>query len=262
MSQTITINSISYDGELASILFNPQDTDIVINLGLVELPFTFNAGGLTPPRDVYGNYTILVQGSDCSKTLNVPKPTPTPTPTITPTRTSTPTPTPTVTPTPTQDPCPTKTPTPTPTRTPLPTRTPTKTPTPTPTTSPCKTPTPTPTPTTSLLPSASGIYYGKFSGVTITSGDVTTFTFITTNDPTDSFVTFPTGTAYGYILIPISLQQPSEFRDSDNGCSGNNIPMNNIGSVVIIDTNGFAITYNIYRTFYKFFGNADCWMCI
>ena len=94
MEYIITINSVTYDGEFASILFNPQDTDIVINLGLVQLPFTFNSGLLDPPREIYGNYTILVQGSDCSKTLRVPAPTPTPTPTVTPTRTPTPTPTP------------------------------------------------------------------------------------------------------------------------------------------------------------------------
>jgi hypothetical protein len=72
MEYIITINSVTYDGEFASILFNPQDTDVVINLGLVQLPFTFNSGLLDPPREIYGNYTILVQGSDCSKTLRVP----------------------------------------------------------------------------------------------------------------------------------------------------------------------------------------------
>ena len=261
MSLTITINSISYDGELASILFKPDNSDLSINLGIVTLPYTFDPSLLTPQREIYGSYTILVQGSDCSKILNVPRPTPTPTPTVTPTRTQTPTPTPTVTPTPTLDPCPT-TPTPTPTSTPAPTRTPTRTPTPTPTTTPCNTPTPTPTPTTSLSPSVPGIYYGKFSDTTITSGDVSTFTFITTNNPTNSYVTFPTGTAYGYILIPVSLPQPSEFRDSNTGCSGNNIPINNIGTVIVIDTNGFPITYNIYRTFFSFFGGADCWLCV
>jgi hypothetical protein len=113
MSQTITINSILYDGELTSILFKPDNSNLVINLGIVTLPFTFEPSLLTPPKEIYGSYTILVQGSECSKILNVPRPTPTPTPTNTPTRTPTPTPTPTVTPTPSFDPC--KVPTPTPT---------------------------------------------------------------------------------------------------------------------------------------------------
>ena len=149
MSQTITINSISYDGELASILFKPDNSNTIVNLGVVTLPFNFNPSLLNPPREIYGSYTILVQGSDCSKILNVPRPTPTPTPTVTPTKT--PTPTPTVTPTPTTTPglCPTK-PTPTPTRTP--TKTPTNTPTPTKTRNPLVTPSPTPTVTPTITP--------------------------------------------------------------------------------------------------------------
>lgn len=257
MNQIITINSVTYDGEIASILFNPHNTNIVINLGLVELPYTFNSGLLTPPREIYGNYTILVGDSDCSKTLVVPPPQPTPTPTLTPSRT--PTPTPNITPTPTENPCPSITPTPYPTATPRPTRTPRPTPTPTATQIPC--PTLTPVPTSTPAPAPPGIYYGKFSGSTIVSGDVWSFMFVTTNNPTNSYVTFPIGTAYGYILIPITLQQPTGFRDSDSGCSGFNIPMNNIGTIIITDGNGFPITYNIYRTFYPFFGDTDCWLC-
>jgi hypothetical protein len=257
MSQIITINSVTYDGEFASILFTPYNTSIVINLGVVKLPYTFNSGLLTPPRDVYGSYTILVVGSDCSKTLVVPAPTPTPTPTLTPSRT--PTPTPNITPTPTENPCPTITPTLKPTATPRPTKTPLPTITPTPTQPICPTATPGPTPTPA--PAPSGIYYGKFTGTTVTGGDISTFTFVTTNNPTNSYVTFSTGTAYGYILIPITLTQPTGFRDSDVGCSGFNIPMNNIGTIIIIDGNGFPITYNIYRTFYPFFGDTDCWLC-
>jgi len=229
MSQTITIDSIIYDGESAVILFKPDNTDEVINLGNQILPFTFSPNLLNPPREVYGSYTILVDGSDCSKLLNVPRPTPTPTPTVTPTRTPTPTPTPT------------------------PSITPTK---------PCgPTPTPTPTPSSTPVPDELGIYYGKFSGTTITSGDVTSLTFIYTNDPTDSYVTYPTGLGYGYILVPISLPQPTGFRDSTSGCSGFNIPTNGVGQIIILDGGGFPVTYNIYRTFYDFNGEVDCWLC-
>jgi hypothetical protein len=331
MSQIITIQSVNFDGETANVLFNPDNSDVTINLGDITLPFTFEPGLLSPPREVYGTYTILVLGDDCPNILNVPRPTPTPTPSNTPTRTPTPTPTrtptqtPTNTPTPTQTPTPTPTPTatttatptptptptwdlcvtplppnftpsntptntptptqtptntPTPTRTPdcfptqtataTPTATPTSTPTATPTSTPTATPTSTPTatpgvtvtPTPSPVPAPSRIYYGKFTGSTITSGDASTFSFVITNDPTNSYVTFNTGSAYGYILIPVTLPQPSEFRDSNTGCSGSNIPINNIGTLVIIDTNGFAITYNIYRTFFSFFGQVDCWMCV
>lgn len=233
MSQTITINSVIYDGEVANILFKPYNSVDVINLGNKILPYTFNPLTLSPPREIYGSYTILVEGSDCSKILNVPAPTPTPTPTIAPTRTPTSTPTPTPTPTPTKDPCNPPTPTPT------------------------STPTPTPT----LPPDLPGIYYGKFSGSTITVGNISGFTFEYTNDPTNNFVSFVTGSGYSYILIPISLPQPTGFRDSNIGCTGFNIPTNNIGQIIIIDGNGYPITYNIYRSFFPFFGDVDCWLC-
>lgn len=129
MSQSIIINSVFNEGELAEVLFKPDDSDVVINLGEVTLPFIFNPALLIPPREIYGSYTILVVGTDCPYFLNVPRPTPTTTPTHTPTKT--PTPTPTITPSPTTSPlpCSSSTPTPTPTRTPINTLTPTVTPT-------------------------------------------------------------------------------------------------------------------------------------
>jgi hypothetical protein len=138
MTQSIIIRSINYDGEIANIIFTPDVDNVVINLGEQILPFLFRPYLLTPPRDVYGVYTIVVtiNGVQCPNLLNVVRPTPTPTPTPTQTSTPTPTVTPTVTPTPTFDPCKVPTPTPTPTKTSTPT--PTRTPTPTPScTNPC-----------------------------------------------------------------------------------------------------------------------------
>jgi hypothetical protein len=139
---SITINSVNYSGEVANILFKPVNVNTVINLGNQVLPYVFDPSLLTPPRTVYGVYTILIDGADCPIILNVPvpTPTPTPTPTVTPTMTVTPTVTPTITPT--YNPC-LVTPTPTVTNTPTVTRTPTSTPTNTPTVT--RTPTVTPT---------------------------------------------------------------------------------------------------------------------
>ena len=156
---TITINSVNYSGESAEIIFKPNGVNVVINLGSQILPYIFNPSLLTPPRNVYGVYTILVEGADCPVIMNVPLPTPTPTPTHTTTPTITPTPSITPTVTPTFDPCklsptPTTTPTVTPTHTTTPTNTLTpNAPTPTPTNTatitntPTNTKTPTPTPT-------------------------------------------------------------------------------------------------------------------
>ena len=157
MSQSIVIQSVFYDGELAEVLFKPDNDDVVLNFGQITLPFLFEPYLLIPVREIYGTYTIKPIDSSCPYFLNVPRPTPTPTPTITPTKTPTSTPTPTPTPTPTFNPCLSSTPLPTPTKTPTPTLTPTKTFTPTPTLTPTYTPTTTLTPTTTptITPSPS-----------------------------------------------------------------------------------------------------------
>lgn len=136
MEQSITIQSVNFDGEIANILFKPDISEIVYNLGDVTLPFIFNSDTINPNLEIFGTYTILILPSKCPYFLNVPRPTPNPTPTQSPTRTPTPTPTGTPTPTPTFDPC--KVPTPTPTKTSTPTPTTTNTPTPSVTcTNPC-----------------------------------------------------------------------------------------------------------------------------
>lgn len=235
---------------------------------------------IPPPLDVASVVNVkVIDSSGCTEFINYscsPTPTTTTTPTVTPTLTVTPGLSPTVTPsvtlTPTLTATPTVTPTLTQTQTPTNTSTPSVTPTntntpsitPTITTTPTLTPTITPTitPTPSAVPAPSGIYYGKFSGSTITSGEaISNLTFLTTNDPTDNYVTYPFGDGYGYILIPSSLPQPTGFQESSSGCSGFNIPTNNIGTLIIIDINGFPITYNTYRTFFSFGGIINCWLC-
>lgn len=151
MSQSVIINSVYNDGEVAQILFKPDNLNPVINLGNVTLPYLFEPSLLTPPRQIYGTYTILVLDNDCPYFLTIPRLTPTPTPSLSPTKTQTPTPTPTNTPTPTFDPC--KVPTPTPTNTQTQTVTPSNSATPRPTcTNPCGCPEPSNTPKPTKTP--------------------------------------------------------------------------------------------------------------
>lgn len=236
MNQTIIINSVNYSGENANILFNPQNTTNVFNLGEVVLPYSFNSSIISPILEIYGTYTIYTLVDKCTNYLNVIKPTPTPTPTLTPTKTVTPTPTMTPTPSPSFDPC---------------------------SVSPTPTPTHTPTPSSSPIPENSKIYWGKFSGTSITLGNTTLLSSGYTTNPTNSYRQLPTTLTsdYGYILIPTGLTQPIEFRDSSGGCFGFNIPFNNIGTIFIIDANGFSITYNIYRTSIPFVASVNVWMC-
>ena len=318
--EAITIQSVNYSGESATIIFTEYNSSTPINLGVVTLPYLFEPYNININLTPYGTYTILTTNSNCPLFLNVPPPTPTPTVTITPTRTQTPTPTSTNTPTPTFNPClvpsptptntntptisltpsitptvtpsrnpcitPSKTPTqtPTPTRTPpttatptptptitptntvTPTNTPTNTPTVTPTITPTVTPTSTITPTPSvspLGPESPKIYFGKFSGTSITSGQTSSLSSGYTSNPVNSAVVLPSGSSgdYGYILIPTGLTQPSEFRDSSAGCLGSLIPFNNIGTIIIVDANGYSITYNVYRTFFPFAASVSVWLC-
>lgn len=225
---SILIESVNYNGQEVNVVFNPAGTELSINLGTQIIPFEFNPYLLVPSFDVYGTYSFLTLSGDCALVLNVPAPSPTPTPTVTPTRTMTPTPT--------------------------------LSPTPSPTFEPCQV-TPTPTPTKSPLPDNPKIYWGKFSGNTITSGDTIGFSNGYTNDPTNSYRNIPSGSGYGYILIPISIPQPTDFRDSISGCTGFNIPFSSMGTIFINDANGVSINYNIYRTFYPFAGSVNVWMC-
>lgn len=189
MNQSIIIQSVYYDGELAEVLFKPDNDDVVLNFGEITLPFLFEPYILLPPREVYGTYTIKPIESNCPYFLNVPRPTPTPTPTVTPTRTTTPTPTSTVTPTPTFNPC--KVPSPTPTSTQTPTPTPTISVTPTPTTTPTPSPSPLPFEVTIMLEIMPGsvilkstIYYNR----PLTSGTFICFDAILTTKTNERIV--------------------------------------------------------------------------
>jgi hypothetical protein len=205
MSQNVTIESINYSGENASVFFLPDNDTTTINLGVKQIPFVFNPNVLVPPREIYGTYTIITSSGTCINSLVVPRPATTTTTTTIPVTTT----------------------------------------------------------TTTFGPINIGIYHGKFSGATITSGDVSTFIFTATNNPTNNYVSFSStpNSINGYILIPTFLPQPSEFRDSSVGCSGSNIPINLIGQLIIPDINSYPITYNIYRTYWSFAGQVDCWLC-
>ena len=130
--------------------------------------------------------------------------------------------------------------------------------TPPPTPSPTSPPTPPPTD----LPANPGLWYGKFTGETITSGQVVSnLTFEFRNPVVDTYVEMPLGLSYGYILIPQNIVQPSAFTQSTNGCDGIGVPFNSPTTVVINDVNGFPVLYNVYRTNVAFTGNINIWMC-
>ena len=251
MSQTIIINSVNYDGEQANVLFTPDNDPTAINLGTVILPYTFNPGLLTPPRMVYGTYSILTIENQCFNLLNVPRPAPSPTPTKTPTRTPTPTPSITPTITPTSFPCITKSPTPTPsvtsTVTPTPGLSPTPTATPTPGISPSVTPTATVTPT--VTPTPTPFSYQAYLFIEPQTGDTSIGQYMYDNG----------SNFFGFTNLSLPSTNPSQFNTDMNlyvGYSGwingsfpsvisQNIPVTSGG----FDSFGNAIVaYNFFTT--------------
>jgi hypothetical protein len=92
--------------------------------------------------------------------------------------------------------------------------------------------------------------------------DIPSLSSVYRNVAVNSYVNISVGTGYAYILIPAGFAQPNEFRESTNGCDGSIIPMNNIGQIVINDIYGFPTTYNIYRSFFSFYGQIYAWMCV
>ncbi|UCH08819.1 MAG: hypothetical protein JSV55_07630, partial [Deltaproteobacteria bacterium] len=64
----------------------------------------------------------------------------------------------------------------------------------------------------------------------------------------ERYVTLSPVEGYGFFLIPTNFDQPTDFRNSDEGCDNFNIPYTTLGTITIDDANGFPITYYVYRT--------------
>jgi hypothetical protein len=114
---------------------------------------------------------------------------------------------------------------------------------------------------TYVLPDSPGIYYGKINKTSIDLTDIPSLTFSARDTAINTFVEFGVGLGYGYILIPTTFEQPTQFRDSKLDCSGFIVPTNPSGEIVIVDSGGYPITYNIYRTYFNFNGDIYSWMC-
>ena len=158
---------------------------------------------------------------------------------------------------------PTPTPTTTPTNTPTPTTTPTTTPTvtPTPTTTPTVTPTSTPVPTTTPVINLPKIYYGKYNRQNLIPEEINLLNVFETNKIVDNYLMYSSSPGYCYLLIPSTLQQPTIFRNSNEGCSGFIIPFAKLDDVNIIDSGGENVIYYVYRSFVSTKANVDVWIC-
>jgi hypothetical protein len=140
-----------------------------------------------------------------------------------------------------------------------PTPTPTNTPTSTPTSTPIPTNTPTPTSTSVVvLPT---VYYGKYLKQNFDVDDLNLLGTIETNEIVNNYLMYAAVNGYCYMLIPNTMQQPTIFRNSNDGCSGFIIPFVKVDEITIIDSHGQNIIYYVYRTFVSTKANVDVWIC-
>lgn len=100
------------------------------------------------------------------------------------------------------------------------------------------------------------IYYGKLVTTSLNINDIDTLSNKTTKQIVDSYLELNDMYGYGYILIPDTMEQPSMFRNSNEGCLGFAVPTILMPDVVLNN-----ITYKVYRTFVATHSNVDLWLC-
>jgi hypothetical protein len=144
----------------------------------------------------------------------------------------------------------------TPPLTPTPTPTVTPTPTPTPTVTPTVTPTPTPTPQ-----NMNKVYYGKIQNNAFNDVYLNNMEVIDTDNILSRYLFYSAEPGYCYILVPENMNQPSTFRNSNDGCDGFLIPFVKLINTQIIDLEGNVVNYYVYRSFVSTKASVDVWVC-
>lgn len=104
------------------------------------------------------------------------------------------------------------------------------------------------------------IYYGKLEETTFNENQLNSLTTVARPEIINSYLLLDKGYGYGYILIPETIEQPSLFRNSNQGCVGFAIPMLNMGQITLnIDEVGTI--YKVYRTYVPTHAKVDVWLC-
>jgi len=92
-------------------------------------------------------------------------------------------------------------------------------------------------------------------------GDDSLLTSYETNKTTNIYLEVPEVSGYVYILIPITSNQPSIFRNSNWGCNGNVIPIITKPDVALVDNFGNTSIYSVYRSYVSTSAKVDVWVC-
>jgi hypothetical protein len=106
------------------------------------------------------------------------------------------------------------------------------------------------------------IYYGKLLDPTFNQDSLNNLTIKNSLQSVSTYIGIGEGNGYGYILIPEEMQQPTLFRNSNEGCVGFAIPMIDMGDVSLTLNNDSEETiYRVYRTFVSTYSDIDVWLC-
>jgi len=122
------------------------------------------------------------------------------------------------------------------------------------------------------------VYYGKLLNPMFEENLLGDLNSKTTDSIVNSYIGLEEGVGYGYILIPKEMEQPTLFRNSNEGCLGFAIPMIDLGEITLGENNNSnngnsnnnsnngnsgnnQNIYKIYRTYVSTHANVDIWLC-
>ena len=104
------------------------------------------------------------------------------------------------------------------------------------------------------------IYYGKLIESAFNETLLSSLTIKNSLHAVSTYIGIEEGPGYGFILIPQEMQQPSLFRNSNEGCVGFAIPMIDMGEITLTE-GGEETIYKIYRTYVSTYADIDVWLC-
>lgn len=118
-----------------------------------------------------------------------------------------------------------------------------------------------PTPIIPVTPNNLVVYYGKLFNPMFEENLLGGLNSKTTNSIVNSYIGLEEGLGYGFILIPSEMEQPTLFRNSNEGCVGFAVPMIDMGEITLNGNGNNPNIYKIYRTYVSTHANVDVWLC-
>ena len=104
------------------------------------------------------------------------------------------------------------------------------------------------------------VYYGKLDEASFDSNELSKLSTKITDEIVNSYIKLEEGLGFGYILIPSEMEQPTLFRNSNEGCVGFAVPIIDMGEITL-KVGREANNYKVYRTYVATHASVDIWVC-